>query len=606
MQLEYRRDIDGLRAFAVLSVVVFHAFPDAIPGGFVGVDVFFVISGYLITGILLKELNSGTFSFRDFYSRRIRRIFPALILVLLSCLVAGWFLLTPSEYKLLGKHTAGAAGFMSNLVFLKEAGYFDVDSGLKPLLHLWSLGVEEQFYIVWPFILLMAWRRNYLRYALPVVIALSLSVNIAFIAEKPDFSFYHPMSRFWELAAGGGLAYWQSCAPLRQSIIKSLGIKIENILTGMVAKEVISVVSLLFLIGSIIFIDETSGFPGWVAIAPVLGAFLFISVGADAWVNKFIFSSRWVVFVGLVSYPFYLWHWPLLVFARIFNEGEPGSFVRFGLLIAAFCFALLTYIFIEKKVRNLNVKYSIHAVILLMSVLLVFGLVTNNNNGFSFRYPAEIRAIVDYEYNGKKEARTGRCFMKTEQGHEDFSGECAIGANDKGRPTVFLWGDSHAAHLYPGLHRREVESGLFNVFQYTSSGCPPILSMAVSNRKKCISTNNYVIEKIKELKPDVVVVAGYWVLYDGNDGWNKLELDRLLGTIEKIREVGIKEIVVVGSVPLWDEPQPKIILKEWENFGRIKKRTSYLLGETSFIVDKAVGDAVKGAGIDFLSPLAGW
>ncbi len=199
MQVEYRRDIDGLRAFAVLSVVVFHAFPDLLPGGFVGVDVFFVISGYLITAILLREMNNNSFSLRDFYYRRIRRIFPALILVLFGCLVSGWFLLTPSEYKLLGKHAAGAAGFISNLIYLKEVGYFDVASSLKPLLHLWSLGVEEQFYIIWPFILVVAWRRNQLQYVIPAVIVLSLFVNVLSIEGSTEFSFYHPLSRFLEL-----------------------------------------------------------------------------------------------------------------------------------------------------------------------------------------------------------------------------------------------------------------------------------------------------------------------------------------------------------------------------------------------------------------------
>src|SRR5687768_8357422 len=201
----YRPDVDGLRAVAVLAVLAFHAFPHAMPGGFAGVDVFFVISGFLITGIILDDLERGRFTIAGFYWRRIRRIFPALILVLTACLVLGWVLLLPDEYRQLGKHVAAGAGFIANLALWAEAGYFDWSAELKPLLHLWSLGVEEQYYLVWPLLLLF-----FRRWTLGLIVGigvLSFALNLYMTAKYPSAAFYLPMTRFWELLIGSALAY---------------------------------------------------------------------------------------------------------------------------------------------------------------------------------------------------------------------------------------------------------------------------------------------------------------------------------------------------------------------------------------------------------------
>jgi len=205
---KYRADIDGLRAIAVLSVVGYHAFPNWIKGGFVGVDIFFVISGYLISGIIIGNLENGTFSFAEFYARRVKRIFPALILVMAACYSFGWMTLLPDEFKQLGKHIAAGAGFVSNLFFWQEAGYFDHAAQTKPLLHLWSLGVEEQFYIIWPLLLFLAWKRkfNFLSLAISIAtISFAFSVKISY--GDINQAFYSPVSRFWELMTGGILAY---------------------------------------------------------------------------------------------------------------------------------------------------------------------------------------------------------------------------------------------------------------------------------------------------------------------------------------------------------------------------------------------------------------
>ncbi|WP_445577643.1 Acyltransferase [Pseudomonas sp. E141] len=204
--LKYRPDIDGLRAVAVLAVVLYHAFPRDFPGGFIGVDVFFVISGYLITGILIKSLSRDSFSILDFYARRIRRIFPALLLVLFSCLLFGWFFLIDSEFQQLGKHAASGAGFVANLVLWSESGYFDSAAEMKPLLHLWSLGIEEQFYLVWPFVLWLAWqfRRASLALVPVLLFIISFYFSVTMVHVDPVGAFYSPLTRFWELAVGGG------------------------------------------------------------------------------------------------------------------------------------------------------------------------------------------------------------------------------------------------------------------------------------------------------------------------------------------------------------------------------------------------------------------
>ena len=216
-QLDYRPDIDGLRAIAVLAVIGFHAFPAWIRGGFVGVDVFFVISGYLISTILLAGMERGSFRFSQFYIRRIRRIFPALIVVLLACMVAGWLVLFSFEYKALGKHVAGSAAFVSNFVLWNEAGYFDKAAETKPLLHIWSLGIEEQFYIVWPLLLYLTWRFRTATLALLLLLLLgSFVLNVHAVGIDPAADFFSPLTRFWELMAGAVLAYLSLYPPVLQ------------------------------------------------------------------------------------------------------------------------------------------------------------------------------------------------------------------------------------------------------------------------------------------------------------------------------------------------------------------------------------------------------
>ena len=342
----YRRDIDGLRAVAVLAVVGFHAFPNFIRGGFVGVDIFFVISGYLITGILLRQSDANTFSIAAFYARRIRRIFPSLIVVALSCLVFGWYVLLADEFKELGKHLASASLFASNFVLWQEAGYFDAAADSKPLLHLWSLAIEEQFYLAFPLLLLLLrrWRTSAWWLLLALAMA-SFTANLIGVGDDATGTFYSPFTRVWELLAGGVLACLQRDRSDDGSAAGPDGRLVASArLTATLAGST--------LIGfGILGFDRSMAFPGWRALLPTAGALLLIAAGPGAWVNRWVLSRRVLVAIGLISYPLYLWHWPVLKYYLI-SHGELVTVAeRLALVALSFVFAWMTYRFVEAPIR---------------------------------------------------------------------------------------------------------------------------------------------------------------------------------------------------------------------------------------------------------------
>jgi peptidoglycan/LPS O-acetylase OafA/YrhL len=334
---KYRPDIDGLRAIAVGSVVAFHTFPNFFKGGFVGVDIFFVISGYLISGIIVDAVEGRRFSYLDFYIRRIRRIFPALVVVIAATLFVGWYVLLPDEFERLGKHLAAGAGFATNLVLWGEAGYFDVSSDTKPLLHLWSLAIEEQFYILWPLILGPVWRRKRgLLVATASIAAISFAYNVISVVHHPVAAFYSPLARFWELMLGGILAY----------LVRQKGEWLAHFPTQRAAGG-------LLLIGVSVFaLNREFAFPGYWALLPTVGAFLVISAGFTNWISKYLLGNRLMVGVGLISYPLYLWHWPILVFAKIVKGGLLTPTDRIGAIAASVALAFLTYRFVEYPIRH--------------------------------------------------------------------------------------------------------------------------------------------------------------------------------------------------------------------------------------------------------------
>ena len=343
---KYRSDIDGLRALACLAVVLYHAFPDSLKGGFTGVDIFFVISGFLISSILYRNLfvkTQGKIDIVDFYIRRVRRIFPALIAVLIFVLVIGYLVLLPNEYERVGKHVLGGSTYISNFMLYFESGdYFNVESNQKPLLHLWSLGVEEQFYLIFPIFLwgLYKLKLNFL-VSLIIFCLISFVVNVYFVKTgNGSYSFYMPWTRFWELSFGSVLAY--ICMFKQNAVAKFQTPKVANVL---------SILGVALIIYGYLTINSSPKFPGSRALTPVIGAIFVIAAGQNTFINKKILSSKLFIFFGLISYPLYLWHWPLLSFAYTCSGMLPDGSIRVICVVASIILATLTFYFIEPPLR---------------------------------------------------------------------------------------------------------------------------------------------------------------------------------------------------------------------------------------------------------------
>ncbi|SFD16607.1 acyltransferase family protein [Massilia yuzhufengensis] len=436
--LAYRRDIDGLRAVAVLAVVIFHAFPAVLRGGFIGVDIFFVISGFLISSILLRELQQGVFSFAGFYARRVKRIFPALILVIAACLAFGWLALFPDEYEQLGKHVVGGAGFAANFFYWAQVGYFDTASDTKPLLHLWSLGIEEQFYILWPVVLLAAWRlRLNLLMVAAVLAMVSFAVNVGFIAQHPTATFYSPASRAWELLLGAGLA----CLHARPA---GSGL-------GKWSPNLVAWTGVALLAAGLALITRERHFPGWFALLPALGALLLIGAGPQAWFNRVVLSNRLMVWVGLISYPLYLWHWPLLSFAQIIESREPSPAIRAGAVLLAILLAWLTYRVMERPLRAGAARGKVAALCALMLAIAATGAYIYLNGGLPGRKPVQDN-LANHKALLIVEDKANAAACKKRYGFDSDYEYCLL-ADVAKDPTVVLLGDSHAYHVVAGLTR---------------------------------------------------------------------------------------------------------------------------------------------------------
>lgn len=392
---KYRPDIDGLRAIAVLGVVAFHASPNWIKGGFIGVDIFFVLSGYLISTIIFENLDKGTFSFSEFYARRIKRIFPALLLVLVACFIFGWLELLADEFKQLGKHIAAGAGFISNIVLWSEAGYFDNSADTKPLLHLWSLGIEEQFYIIWPLLLWFSWRRKFNLVIVTIVATVvSFLLNIKGVKHDAVATFYAPQTRFWELLSGSLLAY---LTLYNKHALTNTKVRVNAFFECIFAEEkqdadiktlnnILSFSGLCLLLYGFWHINKELNFPGTLALIPVVGTLLLIMGGANTWVNRTILSNKVVVWFGLISFPLYLWHWPLLSFARIIEAGEPSHKIRIAAIVLSVVLSWLTYKFVERPIRfgeQSNAKVT--TLVVLMIIVGYIGYNAYKRDGLSFR-----------------------------------------------------------------------------------------------------------------------------------------------------------------------------------------------------------------------------
>lgn len=458
----YRADIDGLRAVAVLAVVAYHAFPDWVRGGFVGVDVFFVISGYLITGIVLGSLRRGGFAFGEFYGRRVRRLFPALILVLLASYGAGWLLLLPDEFLHLGRNIAGSAGFVANFVLWQESGYFDFAAPYKPLLHLWSLGIEEQFYLVWPLLLYMGWRwRGHLLWPLLLLFAASFLGNLWHIRSDPVAVFYLPLTRFWELLAGGLLAHLElrrmenrgETAPRFANLHAALGL---------------SAITL-----SVVSLRNDFAFPGAWAVLPVGGACLLIAAGPGAWLNRRLLAHPLAIWFGMLSYPLYLWHWPLFSYLQIVKSGHPAHSLRFVAVLLAILLAWLTWRFIERPIRQarrrtLPITLALSVVLALVGSL---GYHAVRQGGLPNRikhYEQLKSSLEKYGPTSAPYIQPGCLVAGSDLPHQPLC------LSDKREPARYVViGDSHADALFPGLVVASTPGRRWQVIGFPA--CEPLL-----------------------------------------------------------------------------------------------------------------------------------
>lgn len=546
-QHTYRPDIDGLRAVAVLAVVIFHAFPTLLPGGFVGVDIFFVISGYLITGILLADLRERQFSLVGFYARRIRRIFPALVTVLLATWAMGWFCLTKDEYRELGKQVLAGAGFVSNWALWTETGYFDQAASTKPLLHLWSLGVEEQFYIVWPVLMYVAVRLRQVALVCALAGLLSFMSALWLTRYHPSAAFYWPLSRMWELAAGAGLAL-------------AVSGKREQ---GNGSSGGVSPTGLLLCLVSFFALNASLPFPGGWALPPVLGAVALIAAGPDGRVNRRLLSHPVALWFGKISYALYLWHWPLLSLCFVVAGGEPPGSVRAGIVVVSIVLAWLTTQLIERPVRlGRPARWKIIAPCVLMLGMAYLGGMTYARDGLGFRKGYSPDADVTTATLGA--------------GHQFVNLTCGVSpadrhlfefcATDKRAPSHFaVWGDSKADALYWGLVRKSTPGMSWTLIARAS--CPPLVGVhkvSSDNAAECQKANQVALRMLlgnPALTTIVLVAAsrdivGPQFAYNGSSQVSpSAARDGLDHAINTLQKAGKRVVLVLDNPELRDPRQ---------------------------------------------------
>lgn len=547
----YRPDIDGLRALAILLVIIFHGFPRFLKGGFIGVDIFFVISGYLISTIIFKALEQQRFSVFDFYSRRIRRIFPALCVVLSVCLVLGWYVLLADEYQMLGKHITAGAFYVSNFVLQSEAGYFDTAAEFKPLLHLWSLAIEEQFYLCFPIILMVIFR--FKKNPIPIILlglSISFIMNISLIDKKPSAVFFYPQTRAWELLIGSWIAYINLYTRYKFNVVIESLIFLKLKHYNFNLSNVLAWFGLGLIITGWIVLDNTEiAFPNAWALLPTCGAACIILAEEKAWFNRCILSNKTVVWFGLISYPLYLWHWPLLVFVRIIEVDKPKPIWRLSILIMSVLLAWLTHFFIEKPMRFYKHWLVTVGLLLTLTVIGCLGYFITQNTGFPNRFNYKNNWLSGSIGNGIWEVK----WVKQKQCLNTFGKEfdfCLIRQHDK-PVTVALIGDSHANHLYPGLlgHHQFKKDNILNLGE---GSCPALFDVQKSH---C-----YPINKALNLvfaTPSIqTVILSYADILNINqitdneteDNRNNIVQNKLRLTLQRLLQAK-KQVIFVNDIP---------------------------------------------------------
>ncbi|HWZ91544.1 MAG TPA: acyltransferase family protein [Polyangiaceae bacterium] len=532
--MRHRNDIDGLRAIAVLSVVLYHlGFSERIAGGFVGVDIFFVISGYLITGILQAEVDAGRLSLVEFYNRRVRRIFPALFLVHVFCLVASAILLFPIETKQIGQDVLWSLAFLSNVVFARAAGYFDQASKVDPLLHTWSLSVEEQFYIALPVLLWILSRvRPRVRIAILAAIAIvSFAASERMVRVDARHAFYWVQYRAWELLAGSLLALG-AVPPVR----------------GRIAAEALGALGLGLIFFAIFAIRSSTPFPGYWAVPPCVGALAILHSGTEVrTLSARLLGSPPLRWVGLVSYSFYLWHWPVIALYNARHDGMTTG-VRFAILGLTLAAAVLSYRYVERPFRRKPYRRSARATLLIAAcgaasiAVLALGVPLA---AARLRPRSELADAALKYLTYEADLRAGTCFLHS--GFDDaalFRKDLCLNVRP-GRRSFLVMGDSHAAHFVPALAALRPE---LDILQATASGCEAV--RGGEGAKRCTDLFAYVFDEfLPSHHVDTLVLAGRWP---------RGTLPALLKTIHYVRPF-VGRVVVLGPVVEYNRPFPQLL-----------------------------------------------
>lgn len=571
----YRPEIDGLRAIAVILVVIYHAAPSRLPGGFIGVDVFFVISGYLITGIIATEIARDEFSVGNFYVRRARRILPALSLVLFCTGVMGALLLFPAEFKNLGSHILAAAGFLSNFLLLNEAGYFDINARGKPLLHLWSLAVEEQFYLVWPLLLMLSIRIRRPLAIISVLTVLSLGLSVALGYTNPEVDFYMLPPRLWELSAGAILALTEWTGNGRSKFRQS------SMIIDAVCISALCVLGLAAL-----FLNSKLPYPSAWAGIPVVTTALLIRYLPFASLSRSVMAVKPLVLLGLISYPLYLWHWPLLVGMSYVSAGATEQFRKTGTVVVvaiSFLFAWLTWAFLEKPVQK---YYKAHfsgktaaPLAIAGAVLIAFaciGQIVTLNQGFPDRFDARsVTALADLDLFKERWLSYEKDFFPCGDAIPmDGDGLRCYKLRQDERVSLVIFGDSHADNFFVGVAQAFPRISL-NAAYVGRHGCPAILDVDIMDRNGrstgCLNVTKNALRLISG-NPNirVVVLAARGSMYVNGEAFDKssdfrrdlraarpdevglspadLYRNGLLRTIDGLHSSG-KQVIIANDVP---------------------------------------------------------
>ncbi|MCP4001740.1 MAG: acyltransferase [Gammaproteobacteria bacterium] len=494
--MKYSRDIDGLRAIAVLSVVLFHLGIEQVSGGFIGVDVFFTISGYLITSIILKDIAAGRFSILRFWQRRARRILPAMFALVCTCLLASWLILFPVELILFGESSAAALLFASNFLFWSETGYFDLASELKPLLHTWSLAVEEQFYLVIPWLLLISYRAG--QAALKMIFAgffcISFALAVYWVNTDVEFAFYMPHTRAWELLMGSLLAI--GFMPNVQS---------------QVTRELMVVTGLTAIVFASLSFSSATPFPGLAAIFPTLGTALIITA-TNSGTTRFssILASKPLVSVGLISYSLYLWHWPLIVYARYITGDELTPLLQIFIVVLSFILAWSSWRWVEMPVRQSEYWWGrklLVGCVTITAVLAISSIILVAQTGAPYRFNADYQSVfkLQYENHDRRECH----FVNVIRVDQDSL--CIRGA-EGAEPSFVLAGDSHADTMSTPVFAAAKELGIAG-YQFTQAGFRPLPGVKrLGKERSGLLSERFALFLEENPSVGVVILHAFWKL----------------------------------------------------------------------------------------------